>query len=676
MNRTPEQDQAVELFATGETIAIEAGAGTGKTTTLVEIAKSTSRRGTYVAFNKAIVVEGERKFPANVKCSTAHALAYQAVGKDYRGRLNGPRVKSADVARFLGIDPLVVEVNGESKRLAPGWLAGLVNRAIANFCNSADSVPTRRHVPYTEGIDGLDQTTHQRSYYNNNLVAAHLEPALVRAWADLQKTAGTLRFTHDCYLKMWQLSHPVIPGEFILFDEAQDASPVMLAVVAEQSSQVVWVGDTQQQIYDWRGAVNALANVDASHRTFLTQSFRFGPEVAEVANKILTELEAELRLDGVGGPSVVGPVELPDAVLCRTNAGAFKRFVEALGDGMSPHLVGGGAEVSNFAKASIELQTRGFTAHAELSCFGSWSEVVTYVDQDEDGSDLKMLVDLVEEYGAERIIFVMDNMPSEANADLIISTAHKAKGREWDSVQLFSDFPAGLWMNAAGQIKGRELTASDWRLVYVACTRAKQSLDIVRVVCLDSLGLDLGSPDGAEESVGDVAEVTQDASELVGATVAAADVAVVRSDAGIAAVLHEALQGSDVAAGYVPTAGFERLHDRAKDAILTTGDSGTFEGTRPVEDAQAGDRVSGAFYRSQVTGNVRGHYGEVEHLAEVVNRYGVKDHPELGKPYVWAHPICGAKDGRIVSVAEAARFRHVSVGEITPCERCLASTKR
>ena len=47
---------------------------------------------------------------------------------------------------------------------------------------------------------------------------------------------------------------------------------------------VILVGDPNQQIYQFRGAVNALHSFDADRTFYLTQSFRFGPEVAFAAN--------------------------------------------------------------------------------------------------------------------------------------------------------------------------------------------------------------------------------------------------------------------------------------------------------------------------------------------------------------------------------------------------------
>lgn len=71
-----------------------------------------------------------------------------------------------------------------------------------------------------------------------------------------------IEIIHDFYLKKFQQSLPQLPYEFILFDEAQDASDAMLDMVACQPGTKVIVGDTHQQIYGWRFAVNSLKKVD------------------------------------------------------------------------------------------------------------------------------------------------------------------------------------------------------------------------------------------------------------------------------------------------------------------------------------------------------------------------------------------------------------------------------
>ncbi len=97
-----EQRAAIDAFATGGTVVIEAGAGTGKTSTLRLLAAARPEaRGLCVAYNKAIQVEAERSFGRNVEARTAHSLAYRAFRAPMRHRLNGPRVTGRDAATVL-----------------------------------------------------------------------------------------------------------------------------------------------------------------------------------------------------------------------------------------------------------------------------------------------------------------------------------------------------------------------------------------------------------------------------------------------------------------------------------------------------------------------------------------------------------------------------------------------
>jgi superfamily I DNA/RNA helicase len=344
---------------------------------------------------------------------------------------------------------------------------------ITKFCQSADLEPTHRHIPYIEGIDYLQDG--KRTYHNNNLVGKHLQPFLEKAWADLTSNHGELPFKHDHYLKLWHLSDPKIAADFILFDEAQDANPVMVAIVAAQThAQLVWVGDSQQQIYTFTGAVNALANVPADSKAFLTQSFRFGPAVAQVANDILTRLDADLRIVGTDSiRSVVGPLAQPDAILTRTNAAAVRAVLNAQRSGQRPALVGGGEEVVRFTKGARALIEGQTTDHPDLACFGTWGEVQTYVEEDEQGSELRLMVKLVDDFGVPTILGALDRVMREDDADVIVSTAHKSKGREWDSVQLAGDFPP------------ESPSDDELRLLYVAATRARRELDIDAVAVLN-----------------------------------------------------------------------------------------------------------------------------------------------------------------------------------------------
>lgn len=455
---TGEQAAILDAAATGQPLVIEAGAGTGKTSTLKMVAAQTRQRGLYLAYNRAIADDARASFPANVNCSTAHSLAFRAVGHQFQHRLNGPRLPAREVARFLRI-PAVLDLGKHA--LTSVKVARLVMDCVAAFCHSADDEVQVWHVPAVPGLEDPMAGVELRK---------QVLPLARKAWEDLQSVDGKLKFAHDHYLKLWALGRPVLPAEFVMLDEAQDANPVIAQIVEYQPAQRILVGDQSQAIYGWRGAVDAMQDFTGT-RLSLTQSFRFGQRIADEANVWLELLAAPLRLSGnPAKDSKVGVVYPGQAILCRTNAGAIGQAMAALGSGLRPALVGGGDDVRRLARACQDLRNGRSTEHPELMAFASWAEVQEYAEHDAGGQDLKTLVKLVDGHGPEAIIRICDQLVDESNADIVISTAHRAKGREWDTVRLAADF------NEPYDQTGK-LDTAEAMLTYVAVTRARDILD-------------------------------------------------------------------------------------------------------------------------------------------------------------------------------------------------------
>ena len=164
------------------------------------------------------------------------------------------------------------------------------------------------------------------------------------------------------------------------------------------------VGDSAQQIYGWRGAEDALERFDAKHKLTLSQSFRFGPAIADEANKWLDLLNAPLRLKGFEPiKSVITADNDASTVLCRTNASVVAEALHAQEEEKRVAIVGGTKEVRMFAEAARDLMRGEPTYHPELMGFKNWTEVQEYVNQ-EGGTDLKVFVNLIDNYGVETVM--------------------------------------------------------------------------------------------------------------------------------------------------------------------------------------------------------------------------------------------------------------------------------
>ncbi|MFJ4585130.1 UvrD-helicase domain-containing protein [Streptomyces echinatus] len=460
LRATAEQESAREAFAAGQDLALVAGAGTGKTSTLVMMGSVTRRRGLYVAFNKPIADEARSRFGGNVQCRTSHSLAHRAVGRRFQDRLDASRhMPLKRTAQLLGLDR---DLAVGKRRLRATTQARLVMEMVRRFCYSTDEQVAARHLGPVNGLDD------QGAQY----LAQMLLKRAQWAWEDICSPEGKLPFQHDHYLKMWALTRPRLPADFVLLDEAQDTNPVLEEIFLAQDAQRVCVGDPAQQIYEWRHAKDIMSGFPGQQLE-LTQSFRFGPAIAEVANRWLRAAASTMQLTGHAvGASGLARVEVPDAVLCRGNADALAEVLRFLEEGVPVALAGGGSPLLKIAEAAIDLQAGRRTSHHELFLFSSWGEVQEYAEQDSSAAELKAIVELVDTYGPQQIIAAVKRMVDEDQARVVVSTVHKAKGREWRRVRIGDGFTP-----PADETKAQGVHPAEARLIYVAVTRAREVLD-------------------------------------------------------------------------------------------------------------------------------------------------------------------------------------------------------
>lgn len=506
MNLTSEQAEIVDASLGGKSRKVMALAGTGKTTTLTAIAKaSPGRRMLYLAFNRAIAEEGNAKFPPNVECRTAHALAFRHTRADLKGRI-GAGAASLRQAWIGYIDTRHAEPFGrirdewgalardagyeaEPDHVAKNVMTAL-RETIRKFEQSDRKFPLLRDLPGETGAllrmyaNGARTRPGTKAHELARSVQEKVASLAGTVWHEAVAERNTLPITHDTYLKVWALSNPLLPVDTVLFDEAQDGNPLMLSLVGNQpiTTQRIYVGDVHQQIYGWRGAVNAMQDLDLPMNP-LTQSFRFGEGIARYANRILSVKKAfgadVLRLRGL--PSKEDGVffeggHFARAVLCRTNAGVVGSVLDASSAGLKPAVVGGVDGLSRLLLETHKLRDGLPSSHPELSIFSSWEEFVAFSETRE-GQSAKVLVKLADKYGG-RLPEVANRLKKgtveEAVADVTVSTVHKAKGREWESVWIADDFRPFAVVRSEDDPP--VLFEEEANLCYVAVTRAKTAL--------------------------------------------------------------------------------------------------------------------------------------------------------------------------------------------------------
>ncbi|KAF1515172.1 F-box DNA helicase 1, partial [Eudyptes filholi] len=277
----------------GQIVKIMAFAGTGKTSTLVKYAeKFPDLNFLYVTFNKAVAESGRSVFPRNVTCRTFHSLAFGSVGKHYKekGKLNFSKMSVYSVSSLLQ--------NSKGQSL---FIRGkTVSQTLENFFASSDEEICEEHTPVW-----FKNTHGQRQLVSPVEKKINVEEAK-EIWRNMKKLDGDVekkyKMTCDGYLKLWQLSKPQLSGyDAIFVDEAQDCTPAIVNIVLSQKCGIILVGDPHQQIYTFRGAVNTLYSVPHTHVYYLTQSFRFGPEIAYVGATILDVCKSIRSKTLVGG---------------------------------------------------------------------------------------------------------------------------------------------------------------------------------------------------------------------------------------------------------------------------------------------------------------------------------------------------------------------------------------
>ena len=466
MKITTQQKDIINAVKKYNTIKINAFAGTGKTTTLKLIANNYKNdKILYLAFNSAIKQEASEIFPNNTFVKTTHGLAYSAIA-----RYTDINLSTLKTYRAIDI----------SKKFEISYNQAISALKIFEaFCNSSKLEIKK---------DDIEHKTAKQLF--NNMLLGQIAP------------------THSFYLKYYHLlltqeQIPQYKYDIIMLDEAQDTNEVTLAIfeVLEAKTKI-YVGDEHQQIYSFRGSSNALNKIKCDKTLYLSCSFRFNNTIASYANRLLQTF----KLEKVEITTLDKPKQKPQTYgyISRTNATLISTIASCIKYRRPYVTIRDPKEIFMLTMEVYYLlhnQKQNIKFNRFLKDFHTEDELLEYAKEVED-YELKSAIKVVNQYQNQIFDFykisdkfylawqnrLNNGFDKRLNEILFLTTAHTAKGLEWDNVTIaddFSDFAdliLDMQCNTLKQFhqKYNKLTSNElldeFNLFYVAITRAKQEL--------------------------------------------------------------------------------------------------------------------------------------------------------------------------------------------------------
>lgn len=470
------REQLTAINSEEKEYKINAAAGSGKTTTLKYYAEMhPSENILYVAFNRSVRNEALSKFPRNVNVKTAHSLAFGGVRNFIKDR-KIENIRTEDVVDYINVQTKDSIGKYILSKHVIDFLTCFFNSPIVDV-NDKDLLESYEDTLEGESLEFFQKTGDKIPGIAQNIIVAMKD--------------GKIPITHDFYLKLYQTRNPRLYYDTILFDEAQDASGSMLDVILNQDCKKIMVGDPHQQIYSFRYAVNSMEKLDFPEY-MLSQSFRFGEDIADIAKTIIKQLKQEpIKIKGVKEKECKiefynqKPLDKKTAIIARTNVGIIEYLLlHFLDKNIKIYFEGG--NVNGYIPPLFKIYDlinldRGYRDRIRNSLIRSMKSLDDYKKYAQKASDAEalILINLYENFGYDSVYYlqmVKDMaVKYQEDADYTVSTVHKAKGMEYDTVYLLDDFVDDT---AIEKHDFSPCIKEEFNILYVAVTRAKNKITL------------------------------------------------------------------------------------------------------------------------------------------------------------------------------------------------------
>lgn len=457
-------------------MVIRARAGSGKTSTLVNITKRLpqSKSKTFLAYNKHIQLELKTKLPSDVFCYTSHGLGYGAIKRKYKDvevdelkadKVLAKHLKKWDMSQVANVYDYISKM-----------------KLMINLIRMTLTFDQYQVLELAEKYDlkfDLEDTKR---------VFLILEEML--------NDKKTIDFTDMIYLPVVDKKIWLFPQDYVLVDEAQDLCKAQHELVkklmkwdkatGKPTSRLIFCGDDLQSIYGFTGAdTNSFNNLTRLPNTKvlpLTTTFRCGKNIVAEANKLVPDIKAmETAEDGiVRTGSALDEAGDGDFILARKSLPLVRLFFSYLvmrkkatikGSDFGVnllHMIEGQKSLAQLG-AMLVNNLRNFREKLEQSGVFDVEEHTGYIMMNDKKDVLEFLMKMVNSIDELKQL-IGGIFKENVTEGIILSTIHKAKGLEANRVFIVrpDEIPLGV---AKGWMYQQELN-----LKYIAITRAKKEL--------------------------------------------------------------------------------------------------------------------------------------------------------------------------------------------------------
>lgn len=491
---SPQQSAFLTWAESGSgSCVLEAVAGAGKTTTLLEAVQRIRGQVAVMAYNKKIAEELKEKLAERgmdwkkAQAGTAHSFGFGAYRKAYPGvKLDDDKVGKLHDAVVFEAHPLF---QYRSKVLQ---LVSLAKQSGIGFLHRADDLRAWHtivdHYDLAASDDDEFFPVDEVIALGRQLLSRSSEMTTVIDFDDMIYMPLLLR------VRFWQY-------DVVMVDEAQDTNATRRALVramVRRGGRVIAVGDRHQAIYGFTGAdsdsLDLIAQDFAAVRLPLTTTYRCPKAVVRMAQQWVSHIHAadsapegavsSMLLDDFLVHEHAASLTAEDVVLCRNTKPLVALALQLIRGGVACRVEGRDIaeglkklalrwKIKSIEKLEERLEVYLEKQRTALLARKQESRMATLEDTVETLRVVIQACRAEQQFTVQDVVARLDALFSDGTARVLsLSTIHRSKGREWERV-FWLDRQNTLPSPWARQAWQQE---QEFNLCYVAATRAKSQL--------------------------------------------------------------------------------------------------------------------------------------------------------------------------------------------------------